>query len=173
MGAMWHGIKRAYDLVCRIEAIVAALFLITTVVVIFSLAIFRTFDVPIHWALDTALLVFAWGVFLGADVAFREDKLVNVDFVLTRMPGRLQQSVQLFLYLLMGLFLVALIYFGVDLSISTQHRSFQGIPALSYTWVTVSMPISSLLMLITLSIKVYRTIKPRPVDESDESRPEL
>ncbi len=149
------------------------MFLITTVVVIFSLAIFRTFDVPIHWALDTALLVFAWGVFLGADVAFREDKLVNVDFVLARMPDKLQRSVQLFLYLLIGLFLIALVYFGVDLSISTQHRSFQGIPALSYTWVTVSMPISSVLMLVTLSIKVYRTIKPIPADEHGEGRPEL
>jgi TRAP-type C4-dicarboxylate transport system permease small subunit len=173
MGAMWHKIKLAYKFVCRIEETLAALFLITTVVVIFSLAIFRSFDVPIHWALDTALLVFAWGVFLGADVAFREDKLVNVDFVLSRMPDTLQLSVQLLLYLLIGLFLVALAYFGVDLSISTQHRSFQGIPALSYTWVTVSMPISSVLMLITLSIKVYRTIKPTPPDEHGGSSPEL
>ena len=173
MGAMWHRVKRGYDFVCRIEAILAASFLIITVVVIFSLAIFRTFDVPIHWALDTALLVFAWGVFLGADVAFREDKLVNVDFVLSRMPDKLQRSVQLFLYLLIGLFLVALVYFGVFLSLSTQHRSFQGIPALSYTWVTVSMPISSVLMLITLSIKVYRTIKPISADEDAGSRPEL
>lgn len=173
MGAMWHGVRRTYDFVCRIEAGIAAMFLITTVVVIFSLAIFRTFGVPIHWALDTALLVFAWGVFLGADVAFREDKLVNVDFVLSRMPDKLQRSVQLFLYLLIGLFLIALVYFGVDLSISTQHRSFQGIPGLSYTWVTVSMPICSLLMLITLSIKIYRTVKPTPDKEHERGRPEL
>lgn len=165
--------KKTYVIICHIEAAIAAAFLLTTVVVIFSLAIFRTFGVPINWALDTALLVFAWGVFLGADVAFREDKLVNVDFVLTRLPGRLQTAVQLFLYLLIGGFLLVLIYHGVDLSISTQHRSFQGIPRLSYTWVTTSIPVCSFLMLITLGLKIQRMFsQSRDGNESAEGRPE-
>jgi TRAP-type C4-dicarboxylate transport system permease small subunit len=151
-------LMRVYSLVCKVEAGIAAVFLVTTVVSIFSLAIFRSFGVPLHWGLDTALLVFAWGVFLGADVAFREDKLVSVDFVLNRMPKSLQKATQLFLYALIGVFLTALVYFGVDLSIMTRHRSFQGIPALSYTWVTVSIPISASLMLITLGIKVRRLL---------------
>jgi TRAP-type C4-dicarboxylate transport system permease small subunit len=151
-------LKRFYEFVCRVEAGIAAVFLITAVVVIFAQAVFRTFDVPIHWALDTALLVFAWGVFLGADVAFREDKLVSVDFVLIRMPPKLQKATELFLYALIGVFLISLVYFGVDLSISTRFRAFQGIPWLSYTWVTASIPTSALLMLIALGIKVRRAL---------------
>ncbi|MCG8479735.1 MAG: TRAP transporter small permease subunit [Spirochaetales bacterium] len=157
MSSVWRTVRRAYRILCRVEAAVAAVSLLVTVAVIFSLAIFRTLGVPIHWALDVALLVFAWGVFLGADVAFREDKLVNVDLVLTRLPDRIQAAIQLVLYLLIGAFLAAFVYYGVDLSISTQHRSFQGIPALSYTWVTASVPVSSFLMLITVSIKIYNT----------------
>ena len=168
MSGVWPTIKKTYRIICHIEAGVAAVFLIATVVVIFSLAIFRTFGVPIHWALDTALLVFAWGVFLGADVAFREDKLVNVDFLLTKLPDKAQRVVQLVLYLLIGLFLGTLVYFGIDLSISTQHRSFQGIPALSYTWVTVSMPVCSFLMLITVSIKLYKTVVSRSTETREE-----
>jgi TRAP-type C4-dicarboxylate transport system permease small subunit len=151
-------VKRFFELVREAEAVIAAAFLMTAVAVIFVQAVSRTFDVPIHWALDTALLVFAWGVFLGADVAFREDKLVRVDFVLIRMPSKLRKATELFLYALIGAFLISLVYFGVDLSISTQHRKFQGIPWLSYTWVTVSVPTSALLMLITLGIKVRRAL---------------
>ncbi|ORC35151.1 hypothetical protein B4O97_10495 [Marispirochaeta aestuarii] len=161
MDTLRNIVKRTYAGMCAVEAALSAVCLITTVVVIFSLAVFRSFDIPIHWALDTALLVFTWGVFLGADVAFREDKLVNVDFVYTRLPGKLQTVVSLFLYLLMAVFLIALLYHGIDLSISTKHRSFQGIPHLSFTWVTISMPICSFLMLISLSIKVYRTLVTR------------
>lgn len=155
---MGPSLKRFYEFVREVEAVIAAAFLMTAVVVIFAQAVFRTFDVPIHWALDTALLVFAWGVFLGADVAFREDKLVRVDFVLIRMPSKLRKATELFLYALIGVFLISLVYFGVDLSISTQHRVFQGIPWLSYTWVTASIPTSALLMLITLGIKVRRAL---------------
>lgn len=165
IGALWHIIKRAYKYVCRVESAIAALFLITTVIVIFAQAVFRTFDIPLHWALDIALLVFAWGVFLGADVAFREDKLVNVDFILSRLPAKMKTIVQLSLYTLIGAFLSIVVYYGVILSISTKHRSFQGIPALSYTWVTVSMPICSFLMLMTLSIKIYQTFVPAPDDQ--------
>ena len=92
MDTLRNIVKRTYAGMCAVEAALSAVCLITTVVVIFSLAVFRSFDIPIHWALDTALLVFTWGVFLGADVAFREDKLVNVDFVYTRAAGKTEDS---------------------------------------------------------------------------------
>jgi TRAP-type transport system small permease protein len=33
-------------------------------------------------------------------------------------------------------------------------RSFQGIPAISYSWVTMSLPVGAMLLLITTALKV-------------------
>jgi TRAP-type C4-dicarboxylate transport system permease small subunit len=104
-----------------------------------------------------ALLLFSWSAFLGADIAFRENKLVNVDVVFTRLPRSLQKTVELIMYLIVFIFLVALVYLGIKLSVTTWHRTFQGIPGLSYTWVTLSIPVTSLSMITTIVIKMYKS----------------
>jgi TRAP-type C4-dicarboxylate transport system permease small subunit len=42
-----------------------------------------------------------------------------------------------------------MIGYGVKLSIITRLRTFQGIPGLSYTWVTLSVPVGCALMLVS------------------------
>lgn len=147
-------LKRAYAAICRLEVVIGAVLLITTFTVIFFSAISRRLGYPVNWAIDIALLVFSWSVFLGADVAYREDKLVNVDFVINSLKPRTRRVVQLILYLLILAFLGMLIFYGIRLSYRTRFRTFQGIPALSYTWVTLSIPISSLLMTVTTALKI-------------------
>jgi len=111
---------------------------------------------PINWGLDIALLLFTWSTFLGADIAFREDKLINVDILFLKMPKSLQRPLELVIYIIIFIFLSALIYLGAILSVFTWPRTFQGIPALSYTWVTISVPVCSFLMIITTVIKMYK-----------------
>ena len=48
----------------KAEVVVAAAFLMFTVFAIFGAAISRSFGYPINWALDIALLLFTWCVFL-------------------------------------------------------------------------------------------------------------
>ena len=158
MAAFWQKVKAAYRIVCQVEAVVAAICLILTVVIIFGLAVFRTLGAPLHWALESALLVFSWGAFLGADVAYRENKLVYVDFILVRLPPRIQNGVQILLHLIIAGFLALLVRYGVFLTISTRFRAFQGMPWLSYSWVASSLPVCSFLMLITTAIKIHQTI---------------
>ncbi len=161
--------KALYNRICEIEVIVAAASLLITVFVIFLAAITRTIGYPINWALDIALLLFTWGVFLGADAAFREDKLVNVDILFLKLPRPLRDRVELGLYLVISLFLALMVYQGFIMSVSTRHRSFQGIPALSYTWVTLSMPICSLLMLVTAGLKIRRIAARKKGPEPSEA----
>lgn len=148
--------KTLYKKMCNAEMALSAICLLTTVFIIFTSALLRTIGKPIIGAWDIALLLFTWGAFLGADVAFREDKMVNVDILFNRLPGNLQKPLQLVIYLIIFIFLSALVYLGCILSVSTWHRSFQGIPGLSYTWVTISVPICSFSMIISTVIKVYK-----------------
>ena len=148
--------KDVYKQICKVEVMIAIVFLLITVFVIFTAAVSRTLGVPLNWALDIALLLFTWGVFLGADYAYRENKFVNVDIFFLKLPNKLQCIIAFVMYLVIFSFLITMIYQGWILSIFTWHRSFQGIPSLSYTWVTLSVPICSMLMVITTAIKFYQ-----------------
>jgi TRAP-type C4-dicarboxylate transport system permease small subunit len=51
-------------------------------------------------------------------------------------------------------FLSAMVYFGIKLAYISRVRVFQGIPGFSYTWVTLSVPVGSFLMMITTVLKM-------------------
>jgi TRAP-type C4-dicarboxylate transport system permease small subunit len=138
-----------YERLCEFEVDFSGFCLLSTVLVIFAAAIARVMGEPVTWGFDVALLLFTWGVFIGADAAFREGKMVYVDIFIERFPKSWHIPAKLTVYLVIAAFLIALVYLGFVLSVRTWHRSFQGIPALSYTWVTISVPISSLLLLVT------------------------
>jgi TRAP-type transport system small permease protein len=55
---------------------------------------------------------------------------------------------------------------GLYLSWISRVRSFQGIPAISYSWVTLSVPIGALLMLVTTALKVGAELR----GEASENR---
>lgn len=148
--------KDFYIKMCNIEIALAIICLLLSVFIIVISAIMRKIGMPINWGLDIALLLFTWSTFLGADIAFRADKFINVDILFLKMPKSLQKPLELVIYIIIFIFLSALIYLGAILSVFTWPRTFQGIPTLSYTWVTLSVPVCSFFMIITAIIKVFK-----------------
>jgi TRAP-type transport system small permease protein len=136
-----------YENVCRAESIIARTTLIVMVVLIFSAAVARVFRYPINWAIDISTFLFAWSCFLSADVAWREDKIMNVDLLVKRFPVNVQRFLKYVNYIILIAFLLFLVVFGFWLSYTTRSRSFQGIPGFSYTWVTLSVPVGSFMLL--------------------------
>jgi TRAP-type C4-dicarboxylate transport system permease small subunit len=151
--------KDFYKKMCNIELVLAIIFLLLSVFLIFISAVIRKVGMPINWGLDIALLLFAWSTFLGADIAFREDKFMNIDILFLKMPKSLQKPLELVIYITILIFLSALIYLGAILSVFTWPRTFQGIPALSYTWITLSIPVCSFLMFITTVNKLLKCLR--------------
>ncbi len=72
-------LAKAYENFCAIELAFGAVLLISTVFMLTLAAILRTIGFPINWGLDVALLMFTWSVYVGADTALRDDKMVNVE----------------------------------------------------------------------------------------------
>ena len=151
--------KRFYEQVCRAEVFLAAVCFCASCLVIFSSAIARTVHRPLNWSLDISLFLFAWSVFLAADVALRADKLVNVDILVNRLPEKAREAVRLALWVIILVFLVALVGYGIHLSWFTRARAFQGLPKFSYTWVTLAVPLGSALMIVTVSLKLRASIR--------------
>jgi TRAP-type C4-dicarboxylate transport system permease small subunit len=147
-------LKRFYDGVCVAETWIAATFLVLMVVLIFLGGVMRMLGHPINWSGDAATAFFAWACFLCADIAWRRNSLMAIEILTEKLPLRLQTALRLLNYTLISAFLLYLILWGGYLSWISRVRSFQGIPEISYSWVTLSLPVGGLLLLVTTILKV-------------------
>lgn len=151
--------KKLYERVCAAEAWVAAALLILMVVLIFLGGVMRMLGHPINWSGDAATCFFAWACFLCADIAWRKNSLMAIEVLTSRLPANLQAACRMLNYALITAFLLYLIVMGVYLSWISRARSFQGIPEISYSWVTLSLPVGALLLLVTTMLKVRAELR--------------
>lgn len=151
--------RALYAHMLKIEAVLAGTFLLLMVALIFLGGVARMMHQPLNWTIDLATCFFAWAVFLCADIAWRNDGLMSIDIVTARLPPRTQRALVFLNYLIISGFLVYLIYSGLWLSWVSRARSFQGIPDISYSWVTMSLPVGAALLLLTTALKVRRLLR--------------
>lgn len=150
--------KKLYEYVCKGETFLTKLFLVCFVTLVFIAAATRYVGYPINWSVDMAVCLFAWCTFLGADIAMRNNKLMNVEFFIGKLSARNKNLIEIINLFIILIFLAALIGYGAKLSYTTRFRAFQGIPWFSYTWVTISVPIGSMLMAITTILKIRQKL---------------
>ena len=164
--------KEIYEFICKQEMRIAQWALAILSFMVFVAAVARTLHHPLNWAMDAATFLFAWTVFLGGDAAMRLDRLFCIEVI----TGRLSQKAQLYLksinYVIIAIFLMGMIGYGLWLSYTTRLRTFQGIPGFSYTWVTLSVPIGCALMLITAILKIKTFLRAISTGESVAMREE-
>ncbi len=151
--------KKAYYYYCKIEETIVAIGFIAIVALIFIAAFLRALKMPLIWADDFAKLLFSWVALIGADVAFRYSRLIGVDLVTNKLPPRIMKVVQLIVFSIIILFLSFLTYYGFNLAIESMDRSFQTLSFVSYSYVTFSLPVASILMILSASIKIGKTLK--------------
>lgn len=162
-------LNKIYKVICSAEYVLASILLCTTVAVIFTQAVLRSLGNPVSWGLEIAVMCFAWATFIAADIAFRNNTTVRVDILDNRLPEKIQEIVKLVTYILVLAFLCMLVYFGIVLCIKSYARSFNALPWLSYSWVTLSLPVGSFLMIITTCRKIYyECIKKTDVPRTDK-----
>ena len=152
-----NGIKRVYEGLCKVEERAAQVLLGLTVLVVFVAAVARYAGYPLAWSIEFACFLFAWAAFFAADVALREDRHVSVDYFVDKLPPRVRAFIKLVNYVIILVFLICLIVYGIQMSYLTRFRAFQGIPGFSYMWATLSVPVGSLLLVITTITKIRQT----------------
>jgi TRAP-type C4-dicarboxylate transport system permease small subunit len=146
--------KKFYEQLCVVETWIARVFLVAMVLLIFVAAVARLAAHPVNWALDIATALFAWACLFAADVAWRNNKLMCVEILINYLSERGQVIFRLINYGILTVFLLYVIPAGLWLSWVSRARSFQGIPDISYSWVTMAMPVGGALLLITTLLKV-------------------
>src|SRR5688500_17352485 len=129
------------------------------VALIFLGGLARVVGYPLNWSTDFATAFFAWACFLCADIAWQRNSLMAIEFLPARLPAGAQKTLRLVNYFLISAFLVYLIVMGTWLAYTSRARSFQGIPEISYSWVTASAVVGGLLLLVTTVLKVLDELK--------------
>ena len=147
---------RFYAALVRWEARIAGSFLLLMVVLIFTGGAARLAGHPQNWTTDAATCLFAWACFLCADIAWRRGSLMSIELVVERLQPGARRAVAYANYAIIVAFLLYGIVGGVYLSWVSRARSFQGIPEISYSWVTMAMPVGCLLLLVTTLLKMKR-----------------
>src|SRR4030043_835015 len=148
--------KSLYGNICEGEAFVARITLWGMVILIFAAGIARLLRYPINGAIDLTTCLFAWSCFLSGDIAWRENKLMSVNVFVRLFPEKFRRYFEMFNYIVILGFSVYLIFFGMQLSYTSRVRTFQGIPNFSYTWVTLSLPVGAIFLLMTGILKIRR-----------------
>ena len=164
-----NAIRKFYAAVCRAEEALATLGLIVMTFLILLSALARSTGHPLNWAVDISLLLFSWVSFMGADVGIRQNRVINVDFLTSKFPAEYQRKVAILWSVFIIAFLVFLIAYGVPLCIRNAKRQFQNI-RLSYSYVTASLPVCSLFMIVSMSLKLRNQLRDFSSVPKDASR---
>ncbi len=152
-------LKRIYKFICKAEEFIAGAFLVTIMVVVFASGVGRSIGYPLNWGMDLSTFLFAWAAFFSADTALRKNRHVNVKIFVGRLPGKIQYYLALLNYFIIIVFLGFLIRYGIIQTYSTRFRTFNGIPGFSYAWATLSVPVGSVLLIISTVVKVRDLIR--------------
>lgn len=159
--------KKLYDRLCAGEAVVAGTLLVLMVALIFLGGVARVLGYPLNWSVDFATAFFAWACFLCADIAWRRGSLMAIEFLPNRLPAKAQKALRLANYAIISVFLLYLVVMGTWLAWTSRVRSFQGIPEISYSWVTASAVAGGALLLVTTILKVRDEIRaPKAVPDA-------
>ncbi|MDX9799615.1 MAG: TRAP transporter small permease subunit [Bacteroidales bacterium] len=150
--------RKVHEFIGEVEIFVASWLFVIIVCIIFTAGFGRSIGYPIIWAMDASTFLFAWAVFFSADIAMSKDRHVNVEILINRLPRKIKSYITIFNYLIIIVFLLFLIIYGIKLCFITRFRAFQGIPGFSYTWVTLSIPVGCTSLLLTMLFKIENLI---------------
>ena len=158
--------KKAYAKFCQLEQWLAMILLAGITILVFVAALMRTVGYPLNWAQDAALIMFAWLSFIGGDIALHSTGLIGIDLIVRHFPKAVQKGIDIVFKVVMLAFLAVLVYNGY-FYVMTGYKRLITTLNVSYAFVTASVPVGSLLMIISVSQNLWRSIR-TPVEKWGE-----
>ncbi|MGP9591359.1 MULTISPECIES: TRAP transporter small permease [unclassified Halomonas] len=138
----------------KVEEFLSSMLLLVVVLLVFFTAIGRWIGLPVAWSVNIAQLLFVWVIFLGASQALRENKHIGVDIITSLLPEKLKRLNELFVLILMLMFLLFSMIYGLKLSVDNSTRVISN-TSISYSFITLAVPIGAFLMMCGVVGKIY------------------
>lgn len=131
------------------------------VLVSIGLAVFFRYVVghALSWPEEVAGIFFVWFTMFGVVAVLREDGHIEFDFLVKHTPPFVGKIIKLFSMLVIQVYAFFLIYHGYSYA---SMFSFEATPAarINLLWLTLSLPISGLLIIIFSLLKIAAIFRP-------------
>ena len=150
-------LRSVYKFFCKAEILLCCVGFTALIALVFLSAVLRFFHLSMSWNIDTAMLLLAWTAFLGADIAYRSGQLVGIDLLTRNFPKKIQLIVEITIFIIILIALIAIVYFGIRLTLVEKVRKYQAIP-IPYNIVTFSIIIAAASMTVSTIIKIKQRI---------------
>ena len=124
------------------------LLLLAMVVIMFSSVIWRyVLNAPLVWADQLSQWIFVWMTYIGVAVGYRLGMHIGVDIIVRRLPVLPRFVVANLVDLVVGLFLLVVIYQGYGITVRSLGQVY-GALELPPSYMYAAAPVSCALMLI-------------------------
>jgi TRAP-type C4-dicarboxylate transport system permease small subunit len=145
----------------RLGENLAAITLLATICsVTVAQVVFRfVLKMPLGWSDELATFSFVWFALLGAAIAVREGGHIGVDALVRVLPEGRRAWVAISSLVLVQVFLLCLIKFGVDLLLRIGDQRSSGLQ-IQIFWVYLALPVSAALMFLH-SLPVFAALAGR------------
>jgi len=138
--------------------IVLGLLVISTSIVVFIEIIFRYFlNLSLGWSDELAKNFFIWMSFLGASICIKRGMHFSFPLLIHRISLKKRKFIETFNYLLIISFSVILFFTGLKSFKQSFSQTYIALN-ISYAWLFSAVPISAILMIIYLIIKISQIV---------------
>jgi TRAP-type C4-dicarboxylate transport system permease small subunit len=148
----------------------AALLLAALTVLVIVGSAFRYAGYPVIWSVELAQTLFIWVCVLAADITLQRYGHFSVDMLANALPASARTVLDVFNFVLVGVLLATLLYFGVKFAVVTAGRPMP-IVGISQAFETAALPVGFALMLITTIEQLIARLGGQPLERpADEPR---
>lgn len=130
----------------RIEIFVASLsFALMVCIIAINVFSRYIFKMSFAWAEEIAYMAFNWTVYFGICLVYNKQGMISIDVLVDRLPKKAQHVIQVFVFGLVGVINIALVIWGMRLSILGLDR-LTSVLKIPYFWIDLSIPLACLIL---------------------------
>lgn len=139
---------RLIDTISQLDTIISASFLaIIVLLMVYGVITRYVFNSPCSWVEEASLSLFVWMTFMGASALMRNDELVRIDYISTKLPIHIAKFFDNLIRPMLVIFaLIFMAYWGWKLLMFSQIR-FTPALQIPYIYIYAAIPISSIFMI--------------------------
>jgi TRAP-type C4-dicarboxylate transport system permease small subunit len=130
------------------------------------------FDQPSTWSEVLVRSIMIWTVYLGAAAAFREGAVIAAEFLVRAVPRPLGKALQIVAGLLSIVFLVILVWTGIQMVGRTSTQVLAGL-GISISWVYLALPIGGALATLAALVRTSELLEPGAGIHESHAEPAL
>lgn len=150
--------QRIEQIIDRVEMALSIFLMGLIVLLVFTSSLLRYLGYPINGADTIATTLFVWVIYIGADMVLRRDRHLGVDYIVKKLPAKLQFITSFIALIIIFAFLLYVAYIGMTLTLANDGRLLGDLPV-SYALITTAIPFGTILMCFTIVTKIVTLLR--------------